>query len=62
MGITSEEANYFINEFRNTGALSRAAIYLNLSSDPSMERIILPAAPCRAVAPPACAARSGARR
>ncbi|MHB8372550.1 MAG: V-type ATP synthase subunit B [Thermoplasmataceae archaeon] len=42
MGITSEEANYFINEFRNTGALSRAAIYLNLSSDPSMERIILP--------------------
>lgn len=42
MGITSEEANYFINEFRSTGALSRAALFLNLSSDPSMERIILP--------------------
>jgi V/A-type H+-transporting ATPase subunit B len=42
MGITSEEANYFMNEFRKTGALSRAAIFLNLSSDPSMERIILP--------------------
>ncbi|GGM66414.1 V-type ATP synthase subunit B [Thermogymnomonas acidicola] len=42
MGITSEEANYFINEFRNTGAISRAIMFLNLSSDPSMERIILP--------------------
>ncbi|MGP6220096.1 V-type ATP synthase subunit B [Caldiplasma sukawensis] len=42
MGITSEEANFFINEFRNTGALSRATVYLNLSSDPSMERIVLP--------------------
>lgn len=42
MGITSEEANFFINEFRNTGALSRAVVYLNLSSDPSMERIVLP--------------------
>ena len=42
MGITSEEANFFMNEFRKTGALSRAAIFMNLSSDPSMERIILP--------------------
>jgi V/A-type H+-transporting ATPase subunit B len=42
MGITSEEANFFINEFRSTGALSRAVLFLNLSSDPSMERIILP--------------------
>ncbi|MEM3852078.1 MAG: V-type ATP synthase subunit B [Methanomassiliicoccales archaeon] len=42
MGITSEEANFFINEFKNTGALSRAVLFLNLSSDPSMERIILP--------------------
>ena len=42
MGITSEEANYFINEFRKTGAISRSVLFLNLSSDPSMERIILP--------------------
>ena len=42
MGITSEEANYFVNEFRETGAISRAVMFLNLSSDPSMERIILP--------------------
>lgn len=42
MGITSEEANFFIEEFRNTGALNRSVLFLNLASDPSMERIILP--------------------
>ncbi|MEM3676011.1 MAG: V-type ATP synthase subunit B [Thermoplasmataceae archaeon] len=42
MGITSEEANYFINEFTKTGAISRTVMFLNLSSDPSMERLILP--------------------
>jgi V/A-type H+-transporting ATPase subunit B len=42
MGITSEEANYFISEFTRTGAISRSVLFLNLSSDPSMERIILP--------------------
>ena len=42
MGITSEEANFFIREFRETGAIARTAMFLNLSSDPSMERIILP--------------------
>ena len=31
-----------MNEFRKTGSLNRAAIFMNLSSDPSMERIILP--------------------
>ena len=44
MGITSEEANFFINQFTETGAISRAVLFLNLSSDPSMERIILPRA------------------
>ncbi len=44
MGITSEEANFFINQFRETGAISRAVLFLNISSDPSMERIILPRA------------------
>jgi V/A-type H+-transporting ATPase subunit B len=42
MGITSEEANYFIREFENTGALERTVVFLNLSSDPSMERVITP--------------------
>ncbi|MEM0312379.1 MAG: V-type ATP synthase subunit B, partial [Thermoplasmatales archaeon] len=42
MGITSEEANFFIEEFRKTGALLRSILFLNLASDPSMERILLP--------------------
>jgi len=42
MGITSEEANFFMREFEETGALQRAALFLNLSSDPSMERILTP--------------------
>ena len=42
MGITSEEANYFISEFTKTDAISRSVLFLNLSSDPSMERLILP--------------------
>jgi V/A-type H+-transporting ATPase subunit B len=42
MGITSEEANFFMREFEETGALERAVLFLNLSSDPSMERIITP--------------------
>ncbi|MCL5424023.1 MAG: V-type ATP synthase subunit B [Candidatus Marsarchaeota archaeon] len=42
IGINSEEANFFRTEFENTGALERSVIFLNLSSEPSMERIILP--------------------
>src|SRR5574341_1317101 len=42
MGITSEEANFFIRQFEETGALGRTALFLNLSSDPSMERILTP--------------------
>ncbi|MCI4320013.1 MAG: V-type ATP synthase subunit B [Thermoplasmata archaeon] len=42
MGITSEEANYFLREFEATGALERTVVFLNLSSDPSMERVITP--------------------
>jgi V/A-type H+/Na+-transporting ATPase subunit B len=42
MGITSEEANYFLKEFETTGALERTVVFLNLSSDPAMERIITP--------------------
>ncbi len=42
MGITSEEANYFLREFESTGALERTVVFLNLSSDPSMERVVTP--------------------
>ena len=42
MGITSEEANLFIRDFENTGALERTVMFLNLADDPTIERIILP--------------------
>ena len=42
MGITAEEANLFIKDFEDTGALERAALFLNLADDPTIERIILP--------------------
>lgn len=42
MGITHEEANFFIKDFRDTGALERAVIFLNLADDPVIERFITP--------------------
>ena len=42
MGITFEEAQYFINQFRQTGAIERAVLYINLADDPVVERITLP--------------------
>jgi V/A-type H+-transporting ATPase subunit B len=42
IGITSESANYFKEEFEKSGALDRTVVFLNLSSSPSMERVILP--------------------
>ncbi len=42
IGINSEEANFFKREFEETGALEKSTLFLNLSSEPSMERIILP--------------------
>jgi len=42
MGITNEEAQYFIKDFERTGALKRAAVFLNLASDPAVERLITP--------------------
>jgi V/A-type H+-transporting ATPase subunit B len=42
IGITSEEANFFIKQFEESGALGRSVLFLNLSSDPSMERILTP--------------------
>jgi V/A-type H+-transporting ATPase subunit B len=42
MGITHEEANYFMRDFERTGALERVTVFLNLADDPAIERIITP--------------------
>ncbi|MHC1588232.1 MAG: V-type ATP synthase subunit B [Methermicoccaceae archaeon] len=42
MGITHEDAQFFIRDFEKTGALERAVLFLNLADDPSMERLIAP--------------------
>ena len=42
MGITNEEAQYFMDDFERTGALERAVVFLNLADDPAVERLITP--------------------
>jgi len=42
MGITFEEAHFFMSEFEKTGALERAVLFLNLANDPPIERIAVP--------------------
>lgn len=42
MGITFEEADYFINEFRSTAAIERAVLFVNVADDPAIERIATP--------------------
>lgn len=42
MGITFEESEFFINQFKETGAISKAVLYINLANDPVVERITLP--------------------
>jgi V/A-type H+-transporting ATPase subunit B len=42
MGITFEEANFFIEDLRRTGAIERAILYINLADDPVIERIAIP--------------------
>ncbi len=42
MGITFEEANYFITEFNKTGAIDRSVLFLNLADDPALERVATP--------------------
>ncbi len=42
MGITNEEAQYFMKDFEQTGALERSVVFLNLASDPAVERIVTP--------------------
>jgi len=42
MGITYEEAEYFITSFKRSGAIERSVLFLNLASDPAIERIATP--------------------
>lgn len=42
MGITFEESNYFVDSFRETGALDRTVLFVNLANDPAIERIATP--------------------
>ena len=42
MGITNEEAQYFIDDFKRTGALERSVVFLNLANDPAVERLVTP--------------------
>ncbi len=42
MGITFEESNYFINSFKETGAIDRTVMFINLANDPAIERIATP--------------------
>lgn len=42
IGITYEEAEYFIEDFRRTGAIERTVLFTNLANDPAIERIATP--------------------
>ncbi len=42
IGITFEEADFFISDFRRTGAIERAVLFMNLANDPAIERIATP--------------------
>ncbi len=42
MGITFEEANFFIESFKSTGAINRTVMFINLANDPAIERIATP--------------------
>jgi V/A-type H+/Na+-transporting ATPase subunit B len=42
IGITFEESEYFINDFKRTGAINRSVLILNLADDPAVERIATP--------------------
>ena len=42
IGITYEEADFFMQDFRKTGAIERAVMFMNLANDPAIERIATP--------------------
>ena len=42
LGITYEEAEFFMSDFRRTGAIERSVMFINLANDPAVERIATP--------------------
>ncbi len=42
IGITYEEADFFVSDFKRTGAIERTVLFMNLASDPAIERISTP--------------------
>ena len=42
IGITFEESEFFVSEFRRTGAIDRTVMFSNLANDPAVERIATP--------------------
>ena len=42
IGITFEDAEFFINDFKQTGAIHRSVVFINLANDPAVERICTP--------------------
>ena len=42
MGITFEESNFFVQSFKETGAIDRTVMFVNLANDPAVERISTP--------------------
>ncbi len=42
IGITFEEAQYFVEDFKRTGAIERTVLFTNLANDPAVERIATP--------------------
>ena len=42
IGITFEESDFFVQEFRRTGAIDRTVLFTNLANDPAVERIATP--------------------
>ena len=42
IGITFEEANFFIEDFKKSGSIERSVLFVNLANDPAIERIATP--------------------
>lgn len=42
MGVMFEEANFFVSNLRDSGALERSVVFLNLANDPAIERLATP--------------------
>lgn len=42
VGITYEEAEFFVSDFKRTGSIDRTVMFMNLANDPAVERIATP--------------------